>query len=48
VLDPGGAVSIELDHGHVPDELAPRRRGQQLRHALEEYVVPKALYSASG
>ena len=35
VLHAGGAVSIELDHRHVPDELAARCRVEQRRKSLE-------------
>ena len=32
---PVAAVAVELDHRHVPDELAPRRRLEQRREPLE-------------
>src|SRR5271157_720375 len=35
VLSSRGAVSIELDHRHVPYELAPRCRSEQRRQALQ-------------
>jgi hypothetical protein len=35
VLDARGAVSIGVDHLHVADELAPGRRRQQGRRALD-------------